>query len=88
MHDDEKYFTLSNNEISGNDGYYTDNKQTASEDVKYKKKRTYEPKVLAWIAISEDGMLKPYICSMQFANLYNLQIVLCRLQIGKLHMPS
>jgi len=33
--------------------HYTDNKQTAPDDVKYKKKRKFEPKVLVWIAISE-----------------------------------
>ena len=57
--DDEKYFTLNNSEMSGNDGFYTDNKQTAPDDVKYKKRRKYEPKVFVWIAISEDGMPKP-----------------------------
>ena len=40
--DDEKYFTLSNSEISGNDGYYTDNKQTTPYDVKFKNKIKYD----------------------------------------------
>ena len=43
--DNEKYFTLSNSEISGNDGYHTDSKQTTSGDVKFDKKRKHEPKV-------------------------------------------
>lgn len=36
--DDEKYFTLSHSDLSGNDGYYTDNKWSAPEDVRFKKK--------------------------------------------------
>ena len=47
--DNEKYFTLSNSKISGTEGYHTDNKQTTPGDVKFKKKRKYEPKVLVWL---------------------------------------
>ena len=57
--DDENYFTLSNIEISGNGGYYTDYKQATSDYVKFKKKRKFESNVLAWVAISVDGMSKP-----------------------------
>ena len=59
--DDEKYFTLSNSEQSGNSGYYTDNKFSTPEDVRFKKKSKYEPKVLVWVAISEDGIASPFI---------------------------
>lgn len=35
--DDEKYFTLSNSEIKGNDGFYTEDFNAAPDNVKYKK---------------------------------------------------
>ena len=59
--DDEKYFRLSNSEQSGNSGYYADNKFSIPEDVRFKKKSKYEPKVLVWVAFSEDGMAEPFI---------------------------
>ena len=45
--------------MAGNDGYYTDNKLTCPESVRFAGKTKFEPKVLMWIAISERGMSKP-----------------------------
>ena len=59
--DDEKYFTLSTSDQLGNSGYYTDNKSSTPEDVRFKKKSKYEPKVLVWVAFSEDGIAEPFI---------------------------
>ena len=57
----EKYFTFSNSSLARNDGYYTDNKLNAPEDVRFKKTQIFEPKVLVWLAISEHGVSKVYI---------------------------
>ncbi len=52
--DDEKYFSLSNINIPGNDIYYTSEKLTAPNEIKYGMKKKFEgDKVLVWIAISE-----------------------------------
>lgn len=59
--DDEKYFTLANHTMSGNDIFYTDNIQTAPESVKFAAKAKFEHKVLVWIAISLKGISQPYI---------------------------
>ena len=75
--DKEKYFTLSYSEITGNDGYYTDNKQLKADDVIYKKKREFEHKVLVLITISEDGMSKPYIQESRGVTNANVYINKC-----------
>lgn len=36
--DDEKYFTLGNSEMKGNDGFYIDNIEGCPDNVKYKQK--------------------------------------------------
>ena len=59
--DDEKYFTLGNTCIAGNNGYYTDNKSLCPDEVRYAMKKKYEKKLLVWIAISSKGISNPYI---------------------------
>lgn len=59
--DDEKYFTLSNSEIKGNDGFYTDNVEDCPDNVKYKQKAKFADKVLVWCAISTGGISRPYV---------------------------
>lgn len=39
--DDEKYFTFTN-DMSGNDGYYTNDKHSVTERVKFKSKANLE----------------------------------------------
>lgn len=46
--DDKKYFTLSNSEIKGNDGFYTDKIEDVPNDVSCKKKAKLEEKTLVW----------------------------------------
>lgn len=58
--DDEKYFTYGNSSVAGNDGYYTNDKSTTPDDVRFQHKSKFEPKVLMWIAISENGISQPY----------------------------
>lgn len=59
--DDESYFTFSHHELSGNDGFYTDNIEATPDDVKYAGKSKFEPKVLVWAAISSKGLSVPLI---------------------------
>lgn len=59
--DDEKYFTLSNSEMKGNDGFYTDNIAEVPDNVRYKQKAKFADKVLVWCAISTRGVSRPYV---------------------------
>lgn len=59
--DDEKYFTLGNSEIKGNDGFYTNNIQDCPDNVKYKEKAKFADKILVWCAISVAGISRPYV---------------------------
>jgi hypothetical protein len=54
--DDESYFTLSG---SLKRGYYTRDVKTAPDNIKFKQKRKFEPKVMLYIVISEEGISKP-----------------------------
>ena len=59
--DDESYFSLAGDEYSSNRGYYTDNKTLCPIHVKCKSRLKFPPRVLMWIAISEDGFFcKPF----------------------------
>ena len=44
--DDESYFTLSNANLSGNDTFYSNDRNMTANDVKYYDKAKYEEKVL------------------------------------------
>lgn len=59
--DDESYFTFSHHELSGNDGFYTDNIEASPDNVRYASKSKFEPKVLVWVAISSKGVSVPLI---------------------------
>ena len=59
--DDEKYFTFSNDEMPGNEGFFTDNIEKCPDDVRFKGKAKFPDKILVWIALSEDGMSEPLI---------------------------
>ena len=59
--DDKSSITFSHHELSGNDGYYTDNFETTPDNVKYAGKTKFEPKVLVWLAISSKGISTPVI---------------------------
>jgi len=65
--DDESYFTLSNTSINGNDGFYTDNINECSPDVKYKNNKKFEEKIMVWVAISCKGLCKPYYVPSKLA---------------------
>ena len=75
--DDEKYFTLSNTNIPGNDIYYSSNKSEAPVEIKYKRKKKFEDKVLIWAAISSEGISDPYISKSDNAINVNTYINEC-----------
>ena len=58
--DDEKYFTLSAPQMPGNNIYYTSNPFLTPPEVKLKFKKKFEAKLMLYIAISENGISKPY----------------------------
>ena len=55
MMDDEKYFCLTGYQMSGNIHFYSTDPTQTSTELKNWAKSKFEPKVLLWIAISEDG---------------------------------
>ena len=57
--DDEKYFTFAGDNMPGNAGYYTNDKSTCPDSVRFAGKEKFPKKVLVWIAISDRGMSKP-----------------------------
>ncbi|KAJ8950222.1 hypothetical protein NQ318_006196 [Aromia moschata] len=59
--DDEKYFTLANSEMKGNDGIYTNNLEECPDNVKFKTKAKFADKILVWCAISNRGISRPFV---------------------------
>lgn len=61
--DDESYFPLKDDNISGNTGFYVPPGGSAGDlpdEVRLRPKSKYPEKLLVWIAISERGISKPY----------------------------
>ena len=63
--DDESYFNsssiTSNNDLSGNAGFYSSNIDATPNEVKLKRVAKFEPKLLVWVALSPQGISKPFI---------------------------
>ncbi|XP_065652827.1 uncharacterized protein LOC136080143 [Hydra vulgaris] len=57
--DDEIYFCFAGGNMPGNSGYYTNNKKTCPESVRFIGKEKFPKKLLMWIAISDRGMSEP-----------------------------
>ena len=57
--DDEKYFCFAGDEMPGNAGYYTNDKEKCPENFRFVGKEKFPKKILVWIALSERGMSKP-----------------------------
>ena len=58
--DDESYFPFGQNEMPGNDRFYTKDKSEVPPNVRYSQKKKFEPKLLVWLAISEEGQSNPF----------------------------
>ena len=54
--DDEKYFTYSGHQMPGTAGYYSNNKDTCPEKVRFAGQQKFPPKILVWAAILERGI--------------------------------
>ncbi|XP_065668139.1 uncharacterized protein LOC136088367 [Hydra vulgaris] len=57
--DDEKYFCFAGDNMPENSGYYTNNKKTCQESVRFIGKEKFPKTLLMWIAISDRGMSEP-----------------------------
>lgn len=58
--DDESYFGYKHDEIPGNVGYYTQNKENTPPAVRFRTKTKFPAKLLVWIAISDKGRSEPF----------------------------
>ena len=58
--DDEKYFLLHNKSVAGNRGFYTSDPNAAPPEIKFKRSKKFEAKILVWIAISESDISTPF----------------------------
>ena len=58
--DDGSYFPFSQETVPGNDCFFSTNKENTPPLVRYRQKKTYEPKVLVSLAVSEDGHSEPF----------------------------
>ena len=59
--DDEKYFKLSGDNVSGNQLFYSTDPVTAPANIKFKKRKKFEPKIMVWMAMSSKGVSNVYI---------------------------
>ena len=59
--DNESYFQLSNEDLSGNADYNTSDSKQTPDRVILKRVAKYEQILLVWMAISPSGMSKHYI---------------------------
>jgi hypothetical protein len=59
--DDEKYFTFDGQNMPCNTGYYSNDKRTCPDSVRFAGKEKYPNKILVWLALSERGISKPII---------------------------
>ena len=57
---DEKVFTVINESVSTNRGFYTTDPDVSPAEVKFKRTQKYSAKVMVWIALSEKGISEPF----------------------------
>lgn len=65
--DDEKYFSLHNESVPSNRGFYTSDPSLATPEVKFKRAQKFAPKILVWVAISENGISTPFFAKQKQA---------------------
>ena len=59
--DDEKYFKLSGDNVCGNSYFYSTDPATTPADIKFRKKKKFEPKVMIWMAVWAKGVSDVYV---------------------------
>ena len=52
--DDESYFSFGYSGVPRNDRFFTKDKSKVPPNVRYSRKKKFEPKLLLWLAISEE----------------------------------
>ncbi|CAF4029601.1 unnamed protein product [Rotaria magnacalcarata] len=71
--DDEKYFKLSGNNVGGNASFYSINPVTSLPNIKFQKRKKFEPKLMIWMAMFSKGFYDVYIhrdlASAHYSNL-------------------
>ncbi|XP_065650622.1 uncharacterized protein LOC136078752 [Hydra vulgaris] len=83
--DDEKYFCFAGDNMPGNSVYYTNNKKTCPESVRFIGKEKFPKELLMWIAISDRGMSEPlFRTSKAVAINSSIYIIEC---LGKRLLP-
>ncbi|CAF4807446.1 unnamed protein product, partial [Rotaria sp. Silwood2] len=63
--DDEKCFLLHSESVAANRGFYTSDKDITPPEIKFRRSQKYEPKILVWTALSENGISKPFFAKQQ-----------------------
>ena len=58
--DDESYFPVGNDSLSGNRGFWSTDPKAAPDDVRFRKETKFPMKILASVVISERGFSEPY----------------------------
>ena len=58
--DDQLYFTFGHDEMPGNERFYTKDNDQVTANFKYSQKKKFEPKLLVWVAIGEEGHSDPF----------------------------
>ncbi|CAF2036103.1 unnamed protein product [Rotaria magnacalcarata] len=59
--DDENFFTLTGDNVIGNRFFYSTDLTTAPVDIKFRKKKKFESKIMIWMAISSKGVSDVYV---------------------------
>ena len=61
--DDESYFTYGGVSMPENQGYYTAvPRDEVPEDVRFRHQAKFQKKIMVWVAISPNGISKPFFC--------------------------
>ena len=59
--DDKKFFTLTRDNLIDNRFFYSTDPTTAPADIKFRKEKKFEPKIMVWMAISSKKVFDVYV---------------------------
>ena len=59
--DDEEFLTLTGDNVIGNRFFYSIDPTATSADIKFRKKKEFEPKIIVWMAMSSRGVSDMYV---------------------------
>ncbi|CAF3904570.1 unnamed protein product [Rotaria magnacalcarata] len=59
--DDEKYFKLTGDNVNCNQFFYSTDPTTASTDIKFRKEKKFQAKIMIWMAVSSMGISNVYV---------------------------